>query len=153
MAGASGLPSRGRRPDRLHSGRPTGRPVAARFRTVLGKPMPAAAFLFAYGLILFLGERLRRRAAPVTAAAPAVGVGARGEGESLMRGVDLDEGVDDEQADLRSDARIAGLSLKRGVLIGRRRSWPAASPRSLPPICPSGFWKNTSAPDAHPVGH
>jgi undecaprenyl-diphosphatase len=88
------------------------------FRTVLGKPLPAAAFLFANGLILFLGERLRRRAAPVTAAAPAVGVGARGEGESLMRGVDLDEGLDDEQADLRSDARIAGLSLKRGVLIG-----------------------------------
>ena len=80
--------------------------------------MPAAAFLFANGLILFLGERLRRRAAPVTAAAPAVGVGARGEGETLMRGVDLDEGLDDEQADLRSDARIAGLSLKRGVLIG-----------------------------------
>ena len=35
-----------------------------------------------------------------------------------MRGVDLDEGLDDEQADLRSDARLAGLSLKRGVLIG-----------------------------------
>ena len=35
-----------------------------------------------------------------------------------MRGVDLDEGLDDERADLRSDARLAGLSLKRGLLIG-----------------------------------
>ena len=34
------------------------------FRTVLGRPMPAAAFLFANGLILLLGERLRRRATP-----------------------------------------------------------------------------------------
>ena len=32
------------------------------FRTVLGRPMPAAAFLFANGLILLLGERLRRAA-------------------------------------------------------------------------------------------
>jgi undecaprenyl-diphosphatase len=88
------------------------------FRTVLGKPMPAAAFLFANGLILFFGERLRRRAGPVTAAVSAGGVGTGGQGESLMRGVDLDEGLDDEQADLRSDARLAGLTMKRGVLIG-----------------------------------
>src|ERR1700712_4142473 len=37
------------------------------FGTVLGKPMPAAAFLFANGLILFLGERLRRRASATIA--------------------------------------------------------------------------------------
>ena len=36
------------------------------FRTVLGRPMPAAAFLFANGLILFVGERLRRRRAHPT---------------------------------------------------------------------------------------
>ena len=84
------------------------------FRTVLGKPMPAAAFLFANGLILFLGERLRRRAS-VTIATSATGAG---NSDSLVRGVDLDEGLDDTQADLRSDARLAGLSMKRGVLIG-----------------------------------
>jgi undecaprenyl-diphosphatase len=33
------------------------------FRTVLGKPVPAAAFLLANGLMLFAGERLRRAAA------------------------------------------------------------------------------------------
>lgn len=32
------------------------------FRTVLGKPVPAASFLIANGVILYLGERLRRRA-------------------------------------------------------------------------------------------
>src|SRR6476469_218999 len=37
--------------------------LAHLFRTVLGRPMPAAAFLFANGLILLVGERLRRRAA------------------------------------------------------------------------------------------
>ncbi len=32
------------------------------FRTTLGRPVPAAAFLVANGVVLFLGERLRRRA-------------------------------------------------------------------------------------------
>ena len=32
------------------------------FRTVLGRPVPAAAFLIANGVILLVGERLRRRA-------------------------------------------------------------------------------------------
>lgn len=86
------------------------------FRTVLGKPMPAAAFLFANGLVLFLGERLRRRAAPE----PVIPVGAAGisNGQSLNRDVDPDAGIDDRDADLRSDSRLAALTFKRGVLIG-----------------------------------
>ena len=129
------------------------------FRTVLGKPMPAAAFLFANGVVLFVGERLRRRAiAPAPAgtdtgatARPSAGAsgtlgtvgrsssvggpsrsgtaGTYGAAEvpgryaasgadSLMRGVDLDAGVGDDEADLRSDSRIAGLTFRRGVLIG-----------------------------------
>jgi len=35
-----------------------------------------------------------------------------------MRSTDPDAGVDDRDADLRSDARLAGLTFKRGVLIG-----------------------------------
>ena len=31
------------------------------FRTVLGRPIPGAAFLIANGVILLVGERLRRR--------------------------------------------------------------------------------------------
>ncbi len=86
------------------------------FRTVLGKPMPAAAFLFANGLVLFLGERLRRRAAPE----PVVHAGASdiSNGQSMTRGVDLDAGIDDRDADVRSDSRLAALTFKRGVLIG-----------------------------------
>jgi undecaprenyl-diphosphatase len=86
------------------------------FRTVLGRPMPAAAFLFANGVVLFLGERLRRRAAvdapdPVGAIAAArrTAVGTR----------EMDDGAEgDDGADLRSDARLAHLTVRRGVLIG-----------------------------------
>lgn len=88
------------------------------FRTVLGRPMPAAAFLFANGLVLFLGERLRRRAQ--VASAPAA-VGRHAEEispPSMLRGVDLDAGIADDEADRRSDGRLAQLTLRRGVLIG-----------------------------------
>src|SRR6202008_1594643 len=34
------------------------------FRTTLGKPIPAAAFLIANGVVLYAGERLRRRVSP-----------------------------------------------------------------------------------------
>ncbi len=94
------------------------------FRTVLGRPMPAAAFLFANGVVLFIGEYLRRRSASVVVTPPvAVGAsgarldGARDQG-SLMRSTDLDAGLDDRDADLRSDSRLAGLTFKRGVLVG-----------------------------------
>jgi undecaprenyl-diphosphatase len=76
------------------------------FRTVLGRPIPAAAFLMANGIILLVGERLRRRTRqPVPA------------GRSPLR---EDPAHDDDgpDADLRSDARIAGLSMGRGVLVG-----------------------------------
>lgn len=69
------------------------------FRTALGKPVPAAAFLLANGVVLLVGERLRRRAV-----AGAV--------------VDLDEGLDETQANVRSDTRLARMSLSRGLLIG-----------------------------------
>ncbi len=92
------------------------------FRTVLGRPMPAAAFLFANGIVLFLGERLRRRAVPVgavpvaasTAAAPNVA----GLGPARGASFDPDDGIEGAEADLRSDARLAGLSFKKGLLIG-----------------------------------
>jgi undecaprenyl-diphosphatase len=67
------------------------------FRTVLGKPMPAAAFLFANGLVLLAGERLRRTVpepAPETAGtviAPSV--------------------VD-------SDTRLAGVGVRTALVVG-----------------------------------
>src|SRR5258708_37268406 len=42
------------------------------FRTVLGKPVPAAIFLTVNGLILFGGERLRRRDPATATARPGV---------------------------------------------------------------------------------
>jgi undecaprenyl-diphosphatase len=89
------------------------------FRTVLGRPMPAAAFLFANGLVLFFGERLRRRV-HVAAAPTSAPVGPHSElsAPSMMRGIDLDAGIADAEADRRSDGRLAQLTLRRGVLIG-----------------------------------
>jgi undecaprenyl-diphosphatase len=50
------------------------------FRTVLGKPVPAAAFLCANGLLLLAGERLRRQAAE-----PAIGHSALAVDRRLAR--------------------------------------------------------------------
>jgi undecaprenyl-diphosphatase len=90
------------------------------FRTVLGKPMPAAAFLFANGLVLLLGELLRRRAAvPAVAAVPAATpVAGGGQSGTGLHHADLDADMEDGQADLRSDSRLARLTVRRGVLIG-----------------------------------
>jgi undecaprenyl-diphosphatase len=61
------------------------------FRTTLGKPIPAAAFLIVNGIVLYAGERLRRRE-------PA------GAGE-LEPALDIDDG-------------LARMSLSRGLLVG-----------------------------------
>ncbi len=86
------------------------------FRTVLGKPMPAAAFLFANGLVLLLGERLRRRAPVGVPAAPVSAPADRSAGSA--QAADLDAGVEGPEADLRSDQRLATMTFKRGVVIG-----------------------------------
>ena len=103
------------------------------FRTVLGRPMPAAAFLFANGLVLLIGERLRRAALPA-AGTSGPGTAAAGARTTALQRVSVAAGsqpldgpgstgaADDTgggaAADLRSDSRIARLPLRRGVLIG-----------------------------------
>jgi undecaprenyl-diphosphatase len=73
------------------------------FRTTLGRPIPAAAFLIANGVVLYGGERLRRRA---DAAAPVPATtGVSGPGSA-------------RDADAAADARLAQMSLGRGALIG-----------------------------------
>jgi undecaprenyl-diphosphatase len=78
------------------------------FRTVLGAPLPAAAFLAVNGVILLLGERLRRssakKGAHIQEAAP---VGSDG-------GATANEKADDELA----DAGLARVPIRRGILIG-----------------------------------
>jgi undecaprenyl-diphosphatase len=71
------------------------------FRTVLGRPIPAATFLTLNGGVLYAGERLRRRAAP----------GNQDDPELLATPA---EGRPD--ADL--DQRLAAQSMKRGTSIG-----------------------------------
>ena len=71
------------------------------FRTTLGKPIPAAAFLIANGVVLYGGELLRRRATP-TAVAPAAA-------DSPGAATD---------ADAAADERLSRMSFGRGVLVG-----------------------------------
>jgi undecaprenyl-diphosphatase len=72
------------------------------FRTTLGKPVPAAVFLIVNGIVLFAGERLRRRVPePAGAAGSSPGVDTDRPGQ-------LDE----------SDLRLARMPMARGVLIG-----------------------------------
>ena len=104
------------------------------FRTVLGRPMPAAAFLAANGLVLLAGDLLRRRAV-AAGAEVAVGGGPSSASASngqnsagdatLLRDSDPDADLHNRPdrgaefaADLQSDARLARIPLLRGVLIG-----------------------------------
>ncbi|MFF1610315.1 undecaprenyl-diphosphate phosphatase [Amycolatopsis sp. NPDC058278] len=68
------------------------------FRTTLGKPIPAAAFLIANGVVLYGGELLRRRANATAVPADAPGAAA--------------------DADAAADDRLSRMSLGRGTLIG-----------------------------------
>ena len=83
------------------------------FRTVLGKPVPAAIFLIVNGFVLYLGERLRRRAEP----APAP------RGSTVDAPTEVLPTMDARTTVLpavgeSADDRLARLPLGRGVLIG-----------------------------------
>lgn len=109
------------------------------FRTTLGRPIPAAAFLFANGLVLLAGERLRRRA-PDPALVPTTKGpdGADPDRQSLPAAGALTMGDIARTATLRrarhgaatnapesememgqaSDHRLAGLTVMSAVSIG-----------------------------------
>jgi undecaprenyl-diphosphatase len=99
------------------------------FRTVLGRPIPAAVFLTLNGLVLYGAERLRRRAAAASAtrpapvaAAPAAahpGAGAAGSGAGTVYGRPVARSVAEEENDpAGSDARIAKSGFVATTLIG-----------------------------------
>jgi undecaprenyl-diphosphatase len=73
------------------------------FRTTLGRPVPAAAFLIANGVVLYGAELLRRRA-DIPHPAPAT-TAAGGPGSA-------------REVDAAADARLAQMSLGRATLIG-----------------------------------
>ncbi|HEX7658834.1 MAG TPA: undecaprenyl-diphosphate phosphatase [Pseudonocardiaceae bacterium] len=118
------------------------------FRTTLGRPIPAAAFLMVNGVVLYVGERLRRRAeagaradaVPDTAAGITASGAADPEATVVMAAVGWDpnrqmiwpardpdaaghsaheiEHYAEQAADAASDSRLARLSIARGTLIG-----------------------------------
>lgn len=71
------------------------------FRTVLGRPVPAAIFLTLNGAVLYAGERLRRR-----------------ESVAADRAVAASVGQTQTNLALASDERLARLGFGRGTLIG-----------------------------------
>ncbi|OBK64587.1 undecaprenyl-diphosphate phosphatase [Mycobacterium sp. 1165178.9] len=100
------------------------------FRTTLGKPVPAAAFLLLNGIALYVGEVLRRRIAPPP-------------DEAATAGVELEHG------DEASDHRLAQLSLPRGVVIGAAQILallPGISRSGITIV--AGLWRGLSHEDA-----
>jgi undecaprenyl-diphosphatase len=95
------------------------------FRTTLGKPIPAAAFLVLNGIALYAGEVLRRRVSPAG---------------------------DDEQADHSGEAvdnRLAQLPMRRGLVIGSSQILallPGISRSGIAMV--AGLWRGLSHEDA-----
>jgi undecaprenyl-diphosphatase len=79
------------------------------FRTVLGRPTPAAVFLMANGALLLLGERLRRSPAPV---GRPVAVGATAAGPPP------EPSTVDRDADVAADRRLSGMGVGTALLVG-----------------------------------
>ncbi len=102
------------------------------FRTTLGKPIPAAVFLFLNGIALYAGEVLRRRIAPVP---------------------DQDHPTSADEQPAHSgeavDQRLAELPLRRGVLIGAAQIlalFPGISRSGITIV--AGLWRGLSHEDA-----
>jgi len=90
------------------------------FRTVLGKPVPAAIFLTLNGLILYGGERLRRRG-PAGQGVPAgagVRSGAAAPGAIGSDGQPRTATLPATDTDLASDRRLGTLGFAEATLIG-----------------------------------
>ncbi|OBG47040.1 undecaprenyl-diphosphatase [Mycobacterium alsense] len=95
------------------------------FRTTLGKPVPAAAFLLLNGIVMYVGEVLRRRVSPAG---------------------------DEEHADHAAEAidnRLAELPMRRGLLIGASQIlalFPGISRSGIAIV--AGLWRGLSHEDA-----
>jgi undecaprenyl-diphosphatase len=102
------------------------------FRTTLGRPVPAASFLFINGLILYAGEKLRRRTAAVV---PAGAEPSASEAEPITGNA--------------ADDRIAKIPMPQGVLIGCAQILallPGISRSGVTMV--AGLWRGLSHEDA-----
>jgi undecaprenyl-diphosphatase len=112
------------------------------FRTTLGRPVPAAAFLIINGLALYAGEVLRRRAVPT-------------ENAVAVASVDDASADDDPPADPPGsmgnevDDRIAALPITTGVLVGSAQILallPGISRSGITMV--AGLWRGLSHEEA-----
>lgn len=93
------------------------------FRTTLGRPIPAAVFLILNGIVMFVGEVLRRRAGG--------------------------DGGDSEHGGEAVDNRLAELSFGRGALIGSAQALallPGISRSGIAMV--AGLWRGLSHEDS-----
>jgi undecaprenyl-diphosphatase len=100
------------------------------FRTTLGRPIPAAAFLLLNGIILYAGEVLRRRVSPAAGQDQATPADQLHSGEAI-------------------DNRLAQLPMRRGVLIGSSQILallPGISRSGIAMV--AGLWRGLSHEDA-----
>ncbi len=94
------------------------------FRTVLGRPLPAAAFLALNGLILLVGEVIRRRRtavakpAVVTATGGVAAGGVASVGVTPVGGTPAADQRQSAEVSVVDDLAIAKMSFARGILIG-----------------------------------
>jgi undecaprenyl-diphosphatase len=106
------------------------------FRTTLGKPMPAAFFLLLNGIVLYAGEVVRRRIAPVPDQDQRASSDKQADEESAHSGEAVDH-------------RLAQLPLGRGVLIGASQILallPGISRSGIAIV--AGLWRGLSHEDA-----
>ena len=103
----------------------TGLALEHLFRTTLGRPIPAAAFLVVNGAVLLVGERLRRRepvdAVPVAVPAEQVTAGGTGPvpaGDGALVARQDGEGDDGPAAEVT----LAGLRARDAFVIGASQS-------------------------------
>ena len=108
------------------------------FRTTLGKPIPAAAFLMINGIALCAGEALRRRATPLTV--PVTTNASTPSHEEPHEPLHTGQAIDD---------RLAQLPMPRGVLIGSAQILallPGISRSGISMV--AGLWRGLSHEDA-----
>jgi undecaprenyl-diphosphatase len=106
------------------------------FRTTLGKPIPAAAFLVVNGLALYAGEVLRRGATRAVAPVSAGGSAASDIHEATITGNAADD-------------RLARIPMLQGVLIGCAQILallPGISRSGITMV--AGMWRGLSHEDA-----
>jgi undecaprenyl-diphosphatase len=105
----------------------TGLVLEHTFRTVLAKPVAASAFLFINGLILFAGERARRRIETDAVDQPGVApvrepvlaaVAAGGSSPAPALGASGARSAEDVATAYASDVRIARISYRDGIYVG-----------------------------------